>query len=79
MGTRSPAATAGAWGGRTTRQSACASMFSIELSCRVKGVTVKDDTTIEFDLEIAVDAPLGNKIVVVSWNDPPQTLSSDSE
>jgi hypothetical protein len=44
----------------------------------VKNIAVQDNTTVEFDLEIAIDAPLGEKSVIVSWDDPPQTLSSDS-
>ena len=34
----------------------------------VSNITVKDNTTVEFDLEIAVDTPLGAKTVTVLYD-----------
>jgi len=44
----------------------------------VSGLSVVSNTEIEFDLEIAVEAELGEKIVTVTWGDPLKSVSSDT-
>jgi hypothetical protein len=42
----------------------------------VSNIKTTDNTTIEVDLTIAVDASLEDRTVIVSWDDPVQTVSS---
>lgn len=52
-------------------------IFSPADGITVSNIRTKDNTTIEVDITIAVDAPLDPKrTVVVSWDDPAKTVSS---
>lgn len=44
----------------------------------ISGLSVVSNTEIEFDLEIAVEAELGERIVTVTWGDPLKSVSSDT-
>ena len=53
-------------------------IFIPEDGLTVKNITVKDDTTVEFDLEIAADAPLGQRSVTVTYGNPPSTVTGNA-
>ena len=48
--------------------------FSPDDGLTVSSISVQSDTEVQFDLQIAVDAPIGQKSVTVTWGSPPKSV-----